>query len=409
MGKENMQDGYSDILKTLQKSKEQTDLEQTRNIPDSGEEPVQEKLPGTASLGSEERDNRLVSDQTGKNSRENEDIDGDKEKSAKYIAGIVLIVTVVVLALYMLFDKVKDYREQHTGSVSDTAVSEESLSIEDIPEDIDSADYVHHNRVTQEFEPVRVESDFYKLVVRPGEAENEADIEGFYLTIVLENCSKDADLQVVIDSLYLNKMRVECDSNWKLKVGEKGEYLLQVEEDVVKCLGLGPYTSIVIYYSVYDTKHDVKEPVDEYCIRIFPEGEEKEEKFIRDIGPMDVQVFDNKELTLICTGTERDEEYNYLRFYLENKNKREINCILDGFEMDGSDFGGIYETKMLDAGCSTEFLLAFPVSEFGDLHLADMEKISFCLYVVDAHQKTLVNDETVTFKPVKRNVSHQYK
>lgn len=402
---------YSDILKKLQKSKGQAEPEKTRNLSDNTVDTNIKQNPGKKDTAKPEERVRNIT-------HNGEKIEGDSTSnsgntgengSGSYIVGIVVAVTVIMLILFFLFDKLMDYREQEKDTVTDYSEDSVDLDTEDIPEQIDSTDYIHHNRVTQEFEPVRVESDFYRLTVRPGAAENEADIEGFYLSMDLENCSKDADLQMVIDSLYLNSYRVDCSGNWKLTVDEKEEFLLLVEEDAIESLGNGPYSSIVIYYSVYDTKHDVKEPVDEYCISIFPDGEEKQEKYIRGIGPMDVQIFENKDITLICTGTERDEEYNYLKFYIENKNKRKVDCILDGFEMDGSEIGGIYETKMLDAGCSTDFILSFPVSKFGDLHLADMEEISFCFYVEDENQKTMVDDEIISFKPVKRKVSHQYK
>lgn len=321
-----------------------------------------------------------------------------------YILKIIAISAAVMVVLFVIISIVMDYMTQKSA-FSAISTEAEGLNPEEVPDDI----VTHYSSVTQDFDPVAVENDFYKLVVKPGNEVDEMDIQGFCLTLEVENRSKGVGIQFCVDSLYLDGFRVLPESNWSLDKGEKKEYLLLVEEEDIKNLGHAPYSSLNLYYSVYDPEHDVRNPLDRYCVNIYPDEMEKYEKYIRKEGPTDVVLYDTEEMQLICIGTDRDDDFHYLNFYLMNRTDRGMNCILDGFEMDDSEIGGIYETKMLHAGCSTEFALSFPVSEFGEIHLSEMEKISFCFYVEDEEQKTMVDDEILSFKPVKRKVSHPYK
>lgn len=404
MEKKVKQNKYSDIDTLLENNSSE---EKTNQLSDSSEN--ENTTTVRTSGGNETGDPLSVKkDDISKLEKKESEQQKQQEESRWYILKIVLASAAVMILLFLVFIKVMYRVEQRTVPSGTSTISESQDPVE-IPDDINSAELTHHRSITQDFEPVTVEGDFYKLTVKPGNELVEKDIHGYYLTLVVENRSKAANIQFCVDSLYLDGFRVLPKSNWSLEKGEKGEYPLLVEEEDIKNLGQGPYTSLALYYSVYDPDHDVRNPLDRYCVNIYPLGKEKLEKYLRKEGPTDVVLYDTEDLQLTCIGTDRDDDYHYLNFYLENRSGKGMSCILDGFEMDGSEIGGIYDSKILHAGCSTEFALSFPESEFWEIHLSEMEKISFCFYVEDEEQELLVDDEILSFKPVKRKVSHPNK
>ena len=225
------------------------------------------------------------------------------------------------------------------------------------------------------------------------------DFSGFTVTAQLENKSSDKTYKFSVDSASVNG--VVCDASLSARVapGEKVFEKVSFSDDTLEEIGIGRFTDIELSFIVYDSEDLAEDNVAEETVSIYPYGEDKAVKYVREAQPGDEVIVDNEYATVIATGYNEDGFWGYeAYFYVVNKSENELTFTADDVSVNGFVCDPYYIVTVPAGKCAFSTMDWYE-SDFEDLGITEVESIEFELNVHDDSLSDHYVNMTVTLNP----------
>lgn len=224
---------------------------------------------------------------------------------------------------------------------------------------------------------------------------------GYTLKALLENKSADKVYMFSVETAAVNG--VQCDPFFAAEVasGKKSNEEISFTGDELKENGITEYTDIELTFRVYDSKDWTADAVAKETVHIYPYGEDKAVKFVREAQASDNVIIDNDYVSVIVTGYEEDAIWGYtVNLFLLNKTDKNVMFGVDEASVNGFMADPFY-AESVSAGKCAFSSMAWSDSTFEENNIAEVETIEFKLraYDKDNWSDSDFANETITLNP----------
>lgn len=200
---------------------------------------------------------------------------------------------------------------------------------------------------------------------------------GFTLKAQLENKSDDKTYMFSVESASING--VQCDPFFASEVtaGKKSNEEIIFMSDELEENGVGDYTDIELTFRVYDSNDWTADEVARETIHIYPYGEDKAVKFVRETQVSDNVIIDNEYVTVIVTGYEDDEIWGYtVNLFLLNKTDKNVMFSVDDASVNGYMADPFYATSVSADKCAFSSM-SWSDTTLEENNITNIEEIEF--------------------------------
>ncbi len=224
---------------------------------------------------------------------------------------------------------------------------------------------------------------------------------GFTLKAQLENKSTDKTYMFSVESAAING--VQCDPLFATKVaaGKKSNEEISFPGEELEENGVDDYTDIELTFRVYDSNDWEADAVAKETIHIYPYGEDKATKFVREAQASDNVLIDNEYVTVIATEYEDDEIWGYtVNLFLLNKTNKNVMFSVDEASVNGFMADPFYATSVSAGKCAFSSM-AWSDTTLEENSITEIEEIEFNFRAYD-EDDWFGNDfanETITLNP----------
>lgn len=224
---------------------------------------------------------------------------------------------------------------------------------------------------------------------------------GFTLKAQLENKSADKTYMFSVESAAING--VQCDPLFATEVaaGKKSNEEISFPGEELEENGVGDYTDIELTFLVYDSNDWEADAVAKETIHIYPYGEDKATKFVREAQASDNVLIDNEYVTVIVTGYEDDEIWGYtVNLFLLNKTDKNVMFSVDEASVNGFMADPFYATSVSAGKCAFSSM-AWSDTTLEENSITEIEEIEFKFraYDEDDWSGNDFANETITLNP----------
>lgn len=247
-------------------------------------------------------------------------------------------------------------------------------------------------------EMVAVDNEECSIIITGIEDDN---IWGYTITALLENKSADKTFMFSAESAAVNG--VQCDPLFASEVaaGKKSNESIHISDDKLEENGITEYTDIELTFRVHDSNDWTADAVAIETIHIYPYGEDKAVKFVREAQPSDNTIIDNDYATVIVTGYEKDPIWGYcVNLFLLNKSDKNVMFSVDEASVNGF-MASPFFAKSVSAGKCAFCSMSWSDSTLEENGITDVETIEFKFRAHDSDD-WLSDDfiyETITLNP----------
>lgn len=247
-------------------------------------------------------------------------------------------------------------------------------------------------------EIVAIDNEECTIKITGIEADN---IWGYTIKVLLENKSADKTYMFSVENAAING--VQCDPFFAAEVaeGKKSNEKISFSCDELEENGITEYTDIELSFRVYDSNDWTAEEVAEETIHIYPFGEEKAEKFVRESQVSDNVIIDNDYVTVIVTGYEKDEIFGYtVKLFLVNKTDKNVMFSVDEVSVNGFMADPFYATSVSAGKCEFSSM-SWSDTTFEENGITEVETIEFKFRAYDENNWSDGDfaNETITLNP----------
>lgn len=224
---------------------------------------------------------------------------------------------------------------------------------------------------------------------------------GYTLKVQLENKSADKTYMFSVESAAINGVQNDPLFASEVAAGKKAMEEIHFTDDELKENGVGDFTDIELTFRVYDSNDWMADAVARETVHVYPYGEDKAVKFVREAQASDKVLVDNEYVTVIVTGHENDEIWGYtVNLFLLNKTDKEVMFSVDEASVNGFMANPFYANSVTAGKC------AFSSMSWSDTTLSEngitaVNEIEFKLRAYD-NGNWLGDDfanETITLNP----------
>ena len=229
-------------------------------------------------------------------------------------------------------------------------------------------------------EMVAIDNEDCAIKITGIEADN---MWGYTINALLENKSTDKTYMFSVETAAING--VQCDPFFASEVaaGKKANKDISFTVDKLKKNGITEYTDIELTFHVYDNNDWTADAVAKETIHIYPYGEDKAVKFVREVQASDNVIIDNDYVTAIVTGYEDDEIWGYtVNLFLLNKTDKNVMFSVDEASVNGFMANPFYATSVSSGKC-TFGSMAWSDAVFEENNITEVETIEFKLRAYD--------------------------
>lgn len=208
---------------------------------------------------------------------------------------------------------------------------------------------------------------------------------GFTLKAQLENKSAETTYMFSVENAAING--VQCDPFFATEVaaGKKSNAEISFTNDDFEKNGVGDYTDIELTFRVYDSNDWMADPVAKETVHIYPYGEDKAAKFVRESQPGDNIIIDNDSVTVVVTGYENDEIWGYtVNLFLLNKTDKDVMFSVDEASVNGFMIDPFYATTVTAGKCAFSSMY-WSDSTLEDNNISAIEEIEFKMRAYDSN------------------------
>lgn len=207
---------------------------------------------------------------------------------------------------------------------------------------------------------------------------NDAYIDeamGYTLKAVFENKS-DKDYTCYIEPSSINGISVGNLFYADIAAGKKAVEKIEFDDEVLRKNGVGDYTDIEMTIIISDAGDLLSDPIAEYTVHYYPQGEEKATKYVRQPADTDKILIDNEYITVTATGLVHDDDFECtdLWLYVVNKSDKDISldvesCSINDIMMD------VFFVESVPAGSSLFGTISFYDEEFKEKEVGEIGEI----------------------------------
>ena len=229
----------------------------------------------------------------------------------------------------------------------------------------------------------------------------EKDLYGFYvLKASLDNKSAEKTYMFSVENAYINGVKADPVFATEVNPEKKANVDISFNRSVLEENGIVDFTDIEMTFAVYN-KDEYEDQAARETIHIYPYGEENASKFTREAADADSVLADDENVTIILTGYEKDDEWEYYsaNIYLVNKTDHKLMFSVEDASINGFMADPLFATE-LDAGKSEFTSLSWPYSTLEENGIENVEEIAahFVVYDSDEYENRYL-DEEYTLKP----------
>ncbi len=224
---------------------------------------------------------------------------------------------------------------------------------------------------------------------------------GYTINALLENKSAEKIYMFSVDSAAING--VKCDPFFASEVaaGKKSNEEISFSVDALEDNGITDFTDIELTFRVYDSEDWLADAVAKETVHIYPYGEDKAVKFVRESQPSDNVIIDNEYVTVIVTGYEEDDIWGYTaNLFLVNKTDKNVMFSVDDASVNGFMADPLYATTVSAGNCAFSSM-SWADTTFEENGITEVETIEFKLRAYDDDDWFAEDfaNETVTLNP----------
>lgn len=224
---------------------------------------------------------------------------------------------------------------------------------------------------------------------------------GFTLKAQLENRSPDKTYMFSVDSAAING--VQCDPLFAKEVaaGKKANEEINFLDDTLAENGIGDFTDIELTFRVYDSNDWTADEVAKETIHIYPYGEDKAVKFVREPQESDHVIIDNEYVSVTVTGYEEDDIWGYtVNLFLLNKTDKNVMFSVDEASVNGYMADPFYAASVSAGKCAFSSI-SWSDTTLEENSITNIEQIEFLFRAYDEDNWTDDDfvKETITLKP----------
>ena len=224
---------------------------------------------------------------------------------------------------------------------------------------------------------------------------------GYTVKALLENKSTDKTYMFSIENAAING--VQCDPFFATEVaaGKKSNEEISFTGDELEENGITEYTDIELTFRVYDSNDWTADAVARETVHIYPYGEDKAVKFVREAQDSDNVIIDNDYVSVIVTGYEEDEIWGYtVNLFLLNKTDKNVMFSVDEASVNGFMADPFYATSVSAGKCAFSSM-AWSDTTLEENSITDVETIEFKFraYDEDNWSGDDFANETITLNP----------
>lgn len=213
---------------------------------------------------------------------------------------------------------------------------------------------------------------------------DEDNMWGYTLKVLLENKSADKTYMFSVESAAING--VQCDPFFASEVasGKKAnDDISFYADDELEKNGIGEYTDVELTFRVYDSNDWSADDVAKETVHIYPYGEDKAAKFVRQAQASDNVIIDNDYVTVIVTGYEEDEIWGYtVNLFLLNKTDKDIMFSIDEASVNGFMADPFFAKSVLAGKCAFGSV-SWSDTTFEENGIIEVESIEFIFRAYD--------------------------
>lgn len=312
-------------------------------------------------------------------------------------------VTILLLVVAMLLTMVacggeptsNDVGTNENTTLNSTANSSDQTT--PVQEETELVEVSIENEITFT-EMIAVDNEECSIKITGIEPDN---MWGYTVKALLENKSADKTYMFSVKSATING--VHCDPFFASEVaaGKKANEEINFPDSELKEHGITEYTDIELTFRVYDSNDWMADAVAEETIHVYPYGEEKAEKYVREAQPSDNVILDNDYVTVIVTGYEEDEIWGYtVNLFLLNKTDKNIMFSVDEASVNGFMADPFY-AESVSAGKCAFSSMSWSDTTFEENGITEVETIEFILRAYDNDDWSAddFTNETITLNP----------
>lgn len=182
---------------------------------------------------------------------------------------------------------------------------------------------------------------------------DENNIWGYSIKVFLENKSVDKSYTFSVHDAAING--VMCDPLFATDVaaGKKANQDISFLDDILQENGITDYSDIELTFRVYDSNDWMAEDVGLSTVHVYPYGEDKAARYVREAQPSDNMIIDNDYLSVIVTGYEVDPLWGYeANLYLINKSDKNIMLSAEEASINGFMLDPFFATTISAGKCA---------------------------------------------------------
>ena len=220
-------------------------------------------------------------------------------------------------------------------------------------------------------------------------------IWGYTINIHLENKSDNKTYMFSVIHASING--IQCDPLFATEVapGKKSNEKIILLESQLKESGIKKYTDIELTFRVYDSNDWLAEDIVQETINIYPYGEDKAIKYVRESQSTDNIIIDNEYVTAIVTGYEDDIIWGYsVKLFIVNKTNKTLMFSINNASINGYMADPFFATSISKEKCLFTSV-SWLDSILEDNGIITVEEIEFTVRVYDAND-WLADDFTNT-------------
>lgn len=224
---------------------------------------------------------------------------------------------------------------------------------------------------------------------------------GYTLNVYLENKSEDTTYMFSVDGAAVNGVQSDPLFASEVSAGKKSNEEIHFSSKLLRENGITEFTDIELIFRVYDSDDWLADDIVKQAVHVYPYGKEKATVFVREAQPSDNVLVDNRYVTAIVLGYEKEAILGYtVKLFLVNKTDTEVMFTADNAAINGYMADPLFASSVLAGKC------AFSSMSWSDTVLekngiTDVQKIefSFRAYDSDALADDDLINEKITLSP----------
>ena len=176
---------------------------------------------------------------------------------------------------------------------------------------------------------------------------------GYTLKVELENKSSDKTFMFIIDGASINGVQSDPLFATEVTAGKKANDDITFLSSDFENNDIGLFTDIKLTFRVYDSNNWSADDIIYKTVHVYPYGEDKAVKYVREAQPNDNIILDNEYVTAIVTGYDPEGFFGYtVNMFLINKTANDVMFSVDGASVNGYMSDPFYATAVFAGNCA---------------------------------------------------------